>query len=334
MRPLLFLLLVLLGTGGAAVRAQTAVGTDTLPVVRVAALKYGTAAWELALISERGLDRANGFRLEVLARVSPNASLVALQGGAADFTVGDWLWVAKQRGAGRDYRYYPYSTALGELLVSEGSAARDLRDLEGARVGVAGGAEDKSWLLFQVHAQREGLDLATFTEPRYAAPPLLSGLAQTGELEAVLTYWHYAARLKAEGFRSLLTLPEVLTGLGIDASVPMLGWVFPGSWADQNPALVEAFLHASYTAKELLLTQDDVWTVVYPLMNVSSDGEFAQLKFGYRAGVPRGFGEAERRGIQDVARIVDRALRSRGTEGADAADLSAAFWERRTVSSP
>lgn len=297
-----------------------------VPVVRVAVLKYGTAAWELELIRERGLDRAHGFRLELIQRVSPNASLVALQGGAADLTVGDWLWVAKQRDAGRDFRYYPYSTAIGELLVPAASSARKLVDLEEARIGVAGGAEDKSWLLFQAYAQRENLDLLSYTEPRYAAPPLLNGLATTGELDAVLTYWHYAARLKAEGYRSLLSLDTVLERLSVRGPVPMLGWIFAGAWADSQRELVDSFLRASYAAKRQLLEDDAAWAVVRPMMQADDAAVFTELQAGYRAGVPRRFGEDEMDAIRQVALIVGESLRARGRAGAASEQLSDAFW--------
>jgi len=323
--------LLLLCAGPVAPKA----GADAeLPVVRVAVLKYGTAAWELEVMRERGLDRAHGFRLEVLQRVSPNASLVALQAGAADFTVADWLWVAKQHEAGRDYRYYPYSTAIGELLVPPESSATALADLKGARVGVAGGAQDKSWLLFQTVAQRDGLDLVSYMDPRYAAPPLLNGLATTGELDAVLTYWHYAARLKAEGFRALLSLDEVLATLDITATVPMLGWVFAGSLAEDDAPRVDAFLRASYAAKGLLLEEEAAWTTVRPLMQAPDETVFRELQRGYRAGVPRAFGAPEQDAIREVARIVAEALASRGVSANDDRGLRDAFWEMRETPGP
>jgi len=287
-----------------------AVDDATLPVVRVAVLKYGTANWELALIESLGLDRAHGFRLELLQRVSPNASLVALQGGAADVTVSDWLWVARQQAAGRDFRFSPYSSAVGELLVPPDSERRSLADLDGAELGVAGGAEDKSWILFQAYARQEGIDLATAARPRYAAPPLLNGLAATGQLDAVLTYWHYAARLKAEGFRPLLSLDEVLDRLGVEADLPMLGWVFAGAWAEAKPQLVNAFLQASRAAKQRLLDDDDAWAAVEPLMKADSAAVFDELQAGYRAGVPLAFGEPEIEAIRRVAAIVAASRRA------------------------
>lgn len=310
----------------------TVTAETDLPSVRVAVLKYGTANWELALMQSEGLDRAHGFQLELLQRVSPNASLVALQGGAADFTVGDWLWAARQQQAGRDYRFFPYSTAVGELLVSPDSQIENLTQLAGRTVGVAGGAEDKSWLLFQAYARRQSdMDLRKSATPRYAAPPLLNGLAETDQLDAVLTYWHYAARLKAQGFRSILSLPEVLKTLGVERAVPMLGWVFSGSYAQAQPARVNGFLAASYAAKRRLLIDDDAWTSVRPLMNASDEAVFLELREAYRAGVPQTFSAADIEAIRQVAAIVDAALPER--RPADQNALSdIVFWQQFVLS--
>jgi NitT/TauT family transport system substrate-binding protein len=309
-------------------RAAGASGAEEYPVVRVAVLKYGTANWELELIRQLGLDRKHGFRLELLQRVSPNASLVALQGGAADFTVSDWLWVAQQHAAERAYHFFPYSSAVGELLVPPDSSIGGLKDLAGAELGVAGGAEDKSWLLFQAYARGQGLELKELATPRYAAPPLLNCLAGTGQLDAVLTYWHYAARLKAVGFRPVLSLEQVLVRLGVESSLPMLGWVFSSEFANKAPDRVDSFLAASYEAKRLLEADDEAWERVRPLMQADSESVFQELRAGYRAGVPDDFGEDEIEAIERVAAIVAAARASGEQADAERRLPASVFWMR------
>lgn len=304
---------------------------QTLPQIRVAVLKYGTANWELELIKRENLDRAHGFELVLLQRVSPNASLVALQGGAADITVSDWLWAARQQRSGRDFRFFPYSTAVGELLVPPGSDVVDLQDMAGRSLGVAGGAEDKSWLLFQSYAQRQlSWSLGDEVTAKYAAPPLLSGLVENGQLDGVLTYWHYAARLKAKGFRPVLSLDQVLAGLSIPSPVPMLGWVFSGAYADAQPELVNAFIAASYAAKQRLLKEQSPWEELRPLMQAASDDVFQELQTAYRAGVPRAFGSKEIDAIRRVAEIVDETLPRRGFTD-ESALPEKVFWRRFTL---
>ena len=48
-----------------------AIARAELPVLRVAALEGGTVTWELDTIRHYGLDRAEGFVLEILSNAKP-----------------------------------------------------------------------------------------------------------------------------------------------------------------------------------------------------------------------------------------------------------------------
>jgi NitT/TauT family transport system substrate-binding protein len=43
--------------------------------------------------------------------------------------VADWIWVAQQRADGKDYVAFPYSTAVGGILVGADSPPRRSRYL-------------------------------------------------------------------------------------------------------------------------------------------------------------------------------------------------------------
>lgn len=303
-RPFAVVLVQLLLLSMALSMALPATAT-TLPVVRVAALKFGTVNWELDVIRRHALDARHGFKLEVVELISHNGSAVSLQGGASDVIVTDWLWVARQFEAQRYYHYFPYSTAAGELLVPGDSDLVTLDDIEGKTLGVAGSSEDKTWLLFRAYTREvAGYDLADTVDEHFATPPLLNGLMQAGRLEAILTYWHYAAALKAQGYRSVLSLQDVLKQFGMVEPVPILGWVFKRDWGQANPALVNAFLAASYEAKSLLLNSDEEWQALRPSMHDMDQPLFEELRQGYRRGVPRHFSDGDKAAIDRVARIV------------------------------
>ncbi len=84
--------------------------------VRVGLLKFGTVNWEMAVVQDEGLDQKHGVDVQVTELASTNAVNVALQGGAVDLIVGDWIWVNRQRAEGRDYSFFPYSLAVGGRL--------------------------------------------------------------------------------------------------------------------------------------------------------------------------------------------------------------------------
>lgn len=276
-----------------------------LEKVRVGVLEFGTVNWEMDVIQTHKLAEQQGIELEVVRLASADASTVALQGGAVDMIVSDWVWVARQRAAGQDYTLFPYSNAVGELLVKADSPIKTLADLKGKKLGVAGGASDKSWLLLRAFAQQtQKLDLQAETEPQYAAPPLLNELMQRGDLDAVLNFWNYAARLKAAGMRSIITVPDTLEGLGIQRDLPLIGWVFSETWAQAHPASVNGFLKASYAAKQKMQSDDAEWERLRPRMKAEDDAVFTALRDGFRAGIPACFGDKEKQAATDTFRVL------------------------------
>ena len=272
--------------------AQIATASDHR--VRVGVLKFGTVNWELDAIMAHRFAEREGIDLQVVELGSKRATSVALQGGAADVIVTDWIWVSRQRAEGRDYAFVPYSLAVGGLMVRPDARLGELADLRGRKVGIAGGPVDKSWLLLQAYAKRAGLDLSGSVEPTFGAPPLLNELIKRGELPAVLNFWHYNARLEALGMQELVTVGEILPALGIKRPIPLLGWVFDRAWADGHREALHGFLRASYAAKHLLLESDEEWTRLAPRMKVSDPATAAALRDAWRAGVPRSFGAEDR----------------------------------------
>ena len=270
--------------------------TAAAETVRLGILQYGTVSWEVEVLEARGFAEREGVDLHVVPLASPQASSVALQGGAVDVIVSDWIWVSRQRAAGRNYLFVPYSLMVGALLASPGADVADVSALRGREVGVAGGPVDKSWLLLRAWSRKTlGEDLGEMVDPTFAAPPLLNELAKRGELDAVLNYWHYAARLLAAGSHKLADIGEdVLPALGIEQAVPLLGWVFEEEWAQANADALRDFLRADYAAKHLMLTDDAVWQEIRPLLKADDDAVATALRDTWRAGVPDGFGEAER----------------------------------------
>ena len=141
--------------------------------VRAGVLSYGTVNWELNVVKHHDLDRKEGVELLVTKLGGKNASAVALQGGAVDVIVTDWIWVSRQRAAGADFTFVPHSVAVGGLMVRPDSGIKTIGNLRGRKIGIAGGPVDKSWLMLRAYAQKSiGADLKDIAEPTFAAPPL------------------------------------------------------------------------------------------------------------------------------------------------------------------
>jgi NitT/TauT family transport system substrate-binding protein len=277
---------------------------EDLGTVKVGVLEFGTVNWELDVIKHHGLDKERGFILEVQGFGSGQATNVALQGEAVDAIVDDYLWVSRQRHDGQMLTFVPFSSTVGALMVPPDSGIDTLADLAGKKIGVAGGPIDKSWLLIQgLAAKRHGTHLAAAAEPVYGAPPLLNEKVLDGELDAVLNYWHFAARLEGKGYRQLVGVEEAISELGVASVPPQLGYVFHQSFADANPELIAAFAGASRAAKQLL-ESDEEWERIRPLTRAEDDATFEALKRRFREGIIEHWGEAEQADAAELYAIL------------------------------
>lgn len=259
--------------------------------IKIGVLKFGTVSWLLDTIEANGLDKAEGIELDIVPLASTQATTVGLQANSLDLVATDWLWVSRERTNGADFTFVPFTTALGAIMVPPNSPIKTLADLKGKTLGIAGGPLDKSWLLIVAYALRTAnIDLRTDTTQEFGAPPLLNERAKQGEIDAVLNFWPYAARLEAEGFTELIGLNDVVRELGAKGEVSMVGFVFGERWADKNLKAIQGFVRAAAKANELLATSNEEWDRLKPLMSQNdpsfTEATFEALRRRYREGIP------------------------------------------------
>jgi len=255
--------------------------------LRLAIQKTGTVAWELDVMRAHGLDKQAGLTIKTLELASPAAGKIALRGGSADVTVADWLWVSRERDLGAKLKFYPYSSALGAVMVPNNSPIKGLADLKGKRLAVAGGPIDKSWLLLQAAAKRKGVDLKSQATVIYGAPALLAGKMLQGGMDAMLNYWNFCARLEAKGFRRVVGMEDLLPQFGVTGKLAMIGYVFDEAFADAHRKTVAHFLDATRKAKQILLTSDAEWRRIAPLTGAPDAATLKIYRDRYREGIPQ-----------------------------------------------
>ncbi|WP_245470731.1 ABC transporter substrate-binding protein [Bradyrhizobium guangzhouense] len=288
-------LLMLLAVGTPAHAADT---------IRLAVQKTGTFSWELATIRQAGLDKEADLSLEVTELASPEAGKIALRAGNADIMLSDWLWVSRERALGAKLTFYPYSSALGAVMVPASSPIKTLADLKGRKLGVGGGPIDKSWLLLQARIKQDGIDLKSDATIVYGAPPLIAAKALDGEMDASLNFWNFCAQLEAKGFRRLAGIEEILPKLGAKGAVSAVGYVFDEGWAASHRDAVARFIAMTRKAKQLLVTSDAAWDKIAPLTGTADPAMLKTYRDRYRDGIPR-------RSINDEeadARVLYRVL--------------------------
>jgi len=234
-------------------------------VLKVGVLKFGTVNWELKSMVHGGFDTANGVAVEIVPYASGDATRIALQGGEVDVIVADWLWVSRQRASGQELTFAPYSSSVGAVMVAPDSGINTLEDLKGKKIGVAGGPLDKSWLLLQGMAKQEhGFDIDAENDIAFGAPPLLAEKTRQGELDAMLNFWHYSARLEADGFKRLVSAEEAAAALA-----------------------AKGFIKASRDTKALLKDSDEEWARLGSSGAIKDKGEaLTTLRDRFREGIP------------------------------------------------
>lgn len=269
--------------------------------LKIAVIKFGTVNWEMDVIQHHGLAKARGVALEVLPLANKNATTVALQAGDADMIVTDWIWVSRQRTEGADYSFVPFSHASGALMVPPDSPVKEIADLKGRKLGIAGGPLDKSWLLLRGHGLEQlGFDLDGSVEKVFAAAPLLNEQILAGRLDGVINFWHFAARLEAKGYRRVLEISDIAGSFGLESKVPLIGYVFRDALAQADKDSLLGFMEATQEAKKILRGSDAEWERLRPLMRAKDDATFLALRDRYRQGIPEAWGGAQQK---DAAKL-------------------------------
>ncbi len=276
-----------IGAGLLALAASSAAFAQEPLTLTIGVQESGTVQWEIETIKSLGLDTAHGLNLEVRPLADSRAGQIALQAGAVDVILSDFVWVAAQRNDGNLVTMVPHSLTVGGLMVPAESAIADVTGLEGKTIGVAGGPADKSWVILQAYfASKTGKTLPEVAEARFGAPPLVNELLGNGGVDAGLNFWQWNARAKAAGMRELVSVKAMLAELGVAVPPPLLGWTFTEATAETKHDAVVRFLDTSFAAKKVLLTDDTAWENLKGLMGAEDDAAlFEQLRDDYRAGI-------------------------------------------------
>jgi NitT/TauT family transport system substrate-binding protein len=271
----------------AAAIACLASSSEAADRLRIAVQKTGTAAWEIEVIKAHGLDKAANLEIETTELASTEAGKVALEGGAADMIVGDWLWAARERALGDKLLFAPYSTTLGAVMAPKDSPVHAIADLAGRSIGVAGGALDKSWLLLRAAALGAGLDLTKDARPSYGAPPLIAEKLVQGETDAALEFWNFSADLEGRGFHRAIEMADVEKALGASGPVAMTGYLFNEAFAASHKDALKRYFAATAEARKILAEDPSAWEPIKARLRLKDDAALAVYRQRYLEGVPK-----------------------------------------------
>ncbi|KTT27642.1 ABC transporter substrate-binding protein [Pseudacidovorax intermedius] len=228
--------------------------------VRIMINPAGTMGIAPAVIKKYGLDRKHGFTLETVPYADQKSATAAIQSGAAEMVVFDWLAAARLRASGTPIvGIAPFLTYVNSVVVPKDSPLKTLADLKGKRVGVQS-KTGFDWIIMQAAAkQLYNMDIGKDAEVREGAVPLLRGLIEKGDLDATQMWNSLAPEMLASGrYRTLVTIRELAQQMGLP-TVPFLFFSMREDYAKAHPGNARAFAAAYRDAVDILMNQDDVW---------------------------------------------------------------------------
>jgi NitT/TauT family transport system substrate-binding protein len=255
--------------------------------LRIGLQSTGTFAWQLDVMRRHGLAESAGLDLKISEFASPDAAKLALNSGSVDIAVVDWLWVARARALGAKLLFYPYSSAVGAIMVKNDSPVQAIGDLKGRILAVAGGPLDKSWLIVRAAAMRRGIDLKREATLEYGAPPLMAEKLQQGEASASLNFWNFCARLETHGYRRVFDVRDAEAALGLREPIALIGYAFSEKLAADHGDAIDRFITAAQKADDIMLQSDEEWNALRPLMNAEDERTFTAYRDRTREGIPR-----------------------------------------------
>jgi NitT/TauT family transport system substrate-binding protein len=295
--------------------APAALAQEREPVtVRVGMQAVGTFSWVVHAMQYFGVDEEMALNLEPVTYATKQATELALRGDEVDVVVDDFVGAVQMRQRGVPVAaVYPYGKAVGGVVVPTDSDVQDIPDLEGRTVAAAS-LDDKSLLILRALTTSEyGFDPQVDGETLQAAPWLMEGLMEDGEIDAGIPYWHFVSRMTYDGdFRDVMMVTDMLDQLGLRSDLPIL--VLVGS-ENAPDAAITRFIEAMIETTERMRadSMDGVWQSILDeeLYSLPDPAAFPEVRARWEAGLPEGWSEAQ---IDGLKTLVEQLVNVAGAE--------------------
>ncbi|OGA31076.1 MAG: hypothetical protein A3G80_08400 [Betaproteobacteria bacterium RIFCSPLOWO2_12_FULL_62_13b] len=240
--------------------------------VKVVALQ-GTQLFPVKIMQSKGIAAKHGIEMDLSVVASPQASYTAMQTGEVPIGFTGWIVIASLREKGfKLTNVYSMISYTNEIIVKNDSPLKSIADLKGKRVGLFGGPNSATTWLYRLVVQKfYGFDALKDSKIHFGAPPLLMGMMDRGDLDALLLLDPFITRLLETGkYRSIAALGKLWrekTGQS-----PMLVSVtVDETWAKANPDVVKRFVAAFKEALIYLRDTPEAWTELAKGMGIKTD---------------------------------------------------------------
>lgn len=285
---------------------------DSEPLtIRVGLQAAGTFSWVVHAMEYFGVDDEFGLSVEAETYATKQATELAIRAGDTDVVVDDFVGAVQMRERGVPVQaVWPFGKATGGVVVGADSGIASIADLEGKTIAAAS-LDDKSLLILRaLTTSQYGFDPQVDGETLQAAPFLMQGLLEEGEIDAGIPYWHFVPRITHSGeFVDLMMVTEMLEEMGMRSDLPILV-VVAREGADEEA--VRRFLEAMIETQERMIADDmdGVWQSILDeeLYSLPDEAAFPDVRDRWEAGLPEEWNEEMIDGLVTlVERLVDVA---------------------------
>lgn len=290
--------------------APSALAQETL-TVRVGMQAVGTFSWVVHAMQYFGVDEAYDLDLQPITYATKQATELALRSGDVDIVVDDFVGAVQMRERGVPVQtVYPYGKAVGGVVVPADSEIETIADLQGATIA-ASSLDDKSLLILRaLTTSQYGFDPQVDGEVLAAAPWLMTGLMDDGEIDAGIPYWHFVSRMTYDGqYRDVMMVTDMLDQLGLRSDLPILVLV---AHENTNDEAVTRFIEAMIetTSRMQADSMDGIWQSILDeeLYSLPDPTAFPDVRARWEAGLPDGWTQEQIDGLSTlVEQLVDIA---------------------------
>ena len=293
--------------------APQALAQETVSV-RVGMQAVGTFSWVVHAMQYFGVDEEYGLDLEPITYATKQATELALRSEEVDIVVDDFVGAVQMRERGVPVQtIYPYGKAVGGVVVPADSEIQTIADLEGATIAAAS-LDDKSLLILRaLLVSQYGFDPQVDGEVLAAAPWLMTGLMDDGEIDAGIPYWHFVSRMTYDGqYRDVMMVTEMLDQLGLRSDLPILVLVArEGVDAEAKTRFIEAMIET--TQRMQADSMDGIWQSILDeeLYSLPDPAAFPEVRARWEAGLPDGWTDQQ---IDGLSTLVEELVEIAGAE--------------------
>jgi len=249
------------------------------PTVKVIVID-GTQRFPLYVMRTKGIADKHNLSIEEIPVSGPQAQYTTMQTGDFQVTTTAWFPIVLMRAQGFKFNIvFPVSSYTDDIVVRADSPLKTMADLKGKRIGISGGpASSGSWI-FRTEAVRFfEFDPMKESKVQFGAAPLLIGLLENNELDAILIQNPQVVRLlETKKFRSLASFGDIWrekTG----QDVMLLTIVMNEEWAKANRDVAKRFVAAFKESVEYLKAHAEVWPEISEQIGVKTESGIKLLR--------------------------------------------------------